>query len=113
METFEINGHKLRVAVRIKPTENNEIHWETTVRPQDFDRIKHVDIPALRKAYDAAGYTKEFMLVLLKQYDENYPVAAFIKDEELVGEAKTEFINKINSTDVVRNILRKPGISDD
>ena len=109
METFEINGRTIRVAVRIKPTaDNGEIHWETFVKnSDDWNRFDHVDIPALRKAYDAAGYNKEFMIVLINRYTSDYPCAAFIKDDEFVGEVKTEFMKKINESDVVKNILRK------
>lgn len=111
METITVSGAPYKVAIRVHPTsETNDISWTTTVskRPM-LDRIKHVDIIALRKEYDRIGYTKEFLIILGNKYLPEYPCATFIKDEEYFKnkDIRDIFIERVNESKIMELIRKK------
>ncbi|AKU43706.1 hypothetical protein CPT_Merlin60 [Citrobacter phage Merlin] len=111
MEQIHVGGTDFLVAVVIHPVDNqNEFKYDVTVRHYQFDRIKHVDIIALRKEYDKVGYTGELKLVLKQGYEEDYPCSSFINNpaffSSMTEEERDEFIDRVNKSKIPE-ILRK------
>lgn len=108
MEEIKVGDQKYRVAVYISPTtESNEVKWVSSVRSSpDFQRIAHVDIVRLRRAYDRCGYLGELLLVLQSKYSSEYPCASFIRNHGFEGDAIKEFIDRVNASDITKILMK-------